>query len=406
MFVESQPSDMSNLRGADPITTVIVRTRKEAFGLEEEYARLYESLSCPNVYLSPEWVYTWLLSLGRRHEVFFVTARRGGRLVGVWPFFEYQLPVFGKALLPAGAQAADLFDPVGIPEAMESLVDALMESIPEFQFAWLPLLTRHFTETVLQPCMVRLRPPHLLRKRTPRFLVELDRFPDFSSYLEMVFGPKTRQTLRRKARRLAEEGEVQMRLLEKPEEICAWFPKMVAVENASWKASKGDGIFHKVELRAFYQLLFETLSEHGRMRVSILTVDGRLAAYEVGFLGMDSYCMHSTVFDEAFAAQSPGRQLMLFSMQACFEEGRKFYDFLQNDAEFKRQLATQESRLWDWILLPRSLRGRCLRLVLRAVQAWTDYKHRGLHRKGALERERYPEPVEEGADPSETKRSG
>jgi CelD/BcsL family acetyltransferase involved in cellulose biosynthesis len=90
---------------------------------------------------------------------------------------------------------------------------------------------------------------------------------------------------------------------------------------------------------------------------------------------------------------------MLFSMKTCFEEGRKYYDFLQNDAEFKRQLSTRESRLWDWILLPRSLRGHALRLVLRGVQAWTDYKNRGLHRTGGLERERYPESVDSGANP-------
>lgn len=383
------------LREADEISTAIVRTRKEAFALEEEYAEMYGAISCPNLYLSPDWVYTWLLSLGRRHEVVFVTARRGGRLVGVWPFFEYRIPVFGKGLLPAGAQAADLFDPVGIPEAMEPMVEALIEVMPEFRFAWLPLVTQQFVESVLQPCMKRLKPPHLLRKRTPRFLVELKCFSDFSRYLETVFGPKTRQTLRRKARRLADEGEVAMRFLETPEEIHAWFPKMVEVEMASWKAQQGDGIFQRVELRSFYQLLFESLAERGMVRVGILTVGGRLAAFEVGFLGMDSYCMHSTVFDEAFAPHSPGRLLMLESMRVCFEEGRIHYDFLQNDAEFKRQLATRESRLWDWVLLPRSLHGRCFRLILWAVQAWTDHKNRGLHRTGALERERYSGPVEE-----------
>lgn len=383
------------LREADQITTAILRSRREAFDLEKEYVELYGTLSCPNVYFSPEWVYTWLLSLGRRHEVFFVIARQGGRLIGVWPFFEYAIPVFGKGLLPAGAQAADLFDPVGVPEAMEPLVEALIGAMPEFQFAWLPLVTRQFAESVLQPAMKRVAPPHLLRKRTPRFLVELELFPDFSRYLETVFGPKTRQTLRRKARRLADEGEIDMRFLETPEEIHEWFPKIVQVEQASWKAKQGDGIFQRVELRSFYQLLFENLAEQGRLRVAILTVGGRLVAYEVGFLGMDSYCMHSTVFDQDFAPNSPGRQLMLESMRVCFEEGRKFYDFLQNDAEFKRQLSTRESRLWDWVLLPRSIRGRCFKLVLRAVQAWTDYKNRGVHRKGSLERERYAEPVED-----------
>jgi len=365
---------------------------------------LYATLSCPNVYFSPEWVYNWLLSLGRRHEVFFVTARVNGRLAGVWPFFEYRLPVFGKGLLPVGAQAADLFDPVGTPETMEPMVRAVMEAMPEFRFTWLPLVSRAFAESVLRPEMDRLRPPYLLRKRTPRFIVDFAPFQDFSSYLKTVFGPKTRQSLRRKARRLEETGEVRMRILDSPGEILEWFPRMAAVESASWKTKSNNGLFQRTELRTFYRLLFESLADRSQMRVGLLTVDDRLVAYEIGFLGLDTYCMHSTVFDEEFGPHSPGRQLMLFSMRTCMEEGRRYYDFLQNDAEFKRQLATQESRMWDWILLPRSVSGRISRVVLRGVQAWTDFKNRGLHRDGFLERDRYPlhereEEKKEGTQP-------
>jgi CelD/BcsL family acetyltransferase involved in cellulose biosynthesis len=346
------------------------------------------------VYYSPEWIFTWLESLGRRHEVFFVTARLGDRLVGVWPFFEYRLPVFGKGLVPAGAQAADLFDPVGIPESMAPMVEALAETVPEFRFVWLPLLSRQFADEVLKPCMGRIRMPHLLRWRTPRFLVDFDRFESFPVYMETVFGPKTRQSLRRKARRLSDEGKVEMRILEDVGEFRLWFPKMVQVEGRCWKAQTGDGIFQRSELRAFYKLLLERLLELGQARVAILTLNGKLVAYEVGFLGSDSYGMHSTVYDEEFAPHSPGRMLMLFSMQTCFEEGRRVYDFLQNDAEFKRQLATRESQMWDWILLPRTISGRLSRMVLQGVQSWTDRKNRNLHRHGSLERDRYRGGVE------------
>lgn len=369
------------------VTTAIIRSRKEAFALEAEYSALYESLPCPNVYFSPEWVYTWLASLGRRHEVFFVIARSDGHLSGVWPFFEYVLPAFGKALLPAASQAADLFDPVALPEVRENLVHALAEALEEFNFAWLPLLTRNFAEEVLEPCMQSLRPPHLLRQRTPRFLVELERFTDFTSYTATVFGPKTRQNLRRKARKLSELGDVEMRTLDTAEDIAPWLNKMVELEKGSWKWQERAGIFQLPEMRGFYNLLMPSLAERRRVRVSVLTLNGRLIAHEIGFLGRDYYCMHSTVFDSEFAAHSPGRLLMLFSIQKCLEEGRRIYDFLQNDAEFKRQMSTSESRLWDWILLPNSFRGRVWKQFIRVVQWWRLRKNNQIRREGALERE-------------------
>jgi CelD/BcsL family acetyltransferase involved in cellulose biosynthesis len=379
------------------ITTKIIRSRKEAFDLEEEFSELYAALPSPNVYFSPEWVYTWLSTLGRRHEVFFVIAISDGHLAGVWPFFEYPLPAFGKALLPAASQAADLFDPVAIPEAREPLVRALMEGLGEFNFAWLPLLTRNFAEEVLEPLMKVQRHPHLLRQRTPRFLVDLDRFTDFTSYTATVFGPKTRQNLRRKARKLSEIGEVEMRTLDTAQEIEPWIPKMVELEKGSWKWQERAGIFQLAEMRGFYQILLENLAKSRRVRVCILTVDGRLVAHEIGFLGMDSYCMHSTVFDPEFAANSPGRLLMLFSIQKCIEEKRRIYDFLQNDAEFKRQMATSESRLWDWIILPNSLRGRLWKQLIRAVQLWRDWRYNPTRREGSLEREMMASAAAENA---------
>ena len=162
---------------------------------------------------------------------------------------------------------------------------------------------------------------------------------------------------------------------------------MVELEKGSWKWQERAGIFQLAEMRGFYQILLENLAKSRRVRVCILTVDGRLVAHEIGFLGMDSYCMHSTVFDPEFAANSPGRLLMLFSIQKCIEENRRIYDFLQNDAEFKRQMSTSESRLWDWIILPNSLRGRLWKQLIRAVQLWRDWRYNPTRREGSLERE-------------------
>ena len=46
---------------------LVIASRKEIFALEREYAELYDSLPDPNVYFSPEFVYSWRLSLGRSH---------------------------------------------------------------------------------------------------------------------------------------------------------------------------------------------------------------------------------------------------------------------------------------------------------------------------------------------------
>lgn len=364
------------LQSMPDLTTEILRNRKEVFDLESEYRDLYNSLSCPNAYMSPEWVYTWLLSLGRSYNVWFLICRDGNQLAGVWPFFEYRQPVFGTGLLPVGAQVSDAFDPVARADCMETMTTALIRAAADHTFIWLPLVTLDFTQRVLKPAIVDQSPRHLLRKRTPRFLIGLDRFASPQDFQERVFGPKTRQSLRRKERKLHDAGEVSISFLEDPADITPWLRKIMDLELSSWKGEKGVGIFRSATLRSFYHLLLENLATHHRLRLAIMTLGDRLAAYEIGLLGSDSYCMHSTSFDPEFANFSPGRLLMLRSIERCMQEKRQIYDFMQNDQEFKRQMSTHESSLWDCILFPKTLKGSLVSLMVRAVHAWTEFKKR------------------------------
>ena len=359
-----------------PLITETIRGRKAAFALEKEYIELFESLPNANVFFSPEWVYSWLLSLGRKYEVRFITCRHEGRLVGVWPFFEHHIPVIGKSLLPVGAQVADLFDPVATDDAMAPMVEALCSLCQKYAFAWMPLLSLQFANNVLQPAIKSGTARHFLCKRTERFLIELDRFKSFDDFMQMVFGPKTRQSLRRKSRRLAEKGEVRFQSLETPEDISPWITKAMELEKVSWKGEEGVGTFERATHRAFYHLLMENLAARGRLRLSILTLNDELAAYEIGILGTDNYCMHGTAFDPALASFSPGRFLMLHVLEKCISEKRQIYDFLQNDQEFKRQMSTHASSFWDWIVFPRSLQGEVLRLVVLTLHNWSQWKRR------------------------------
>jgi CelD/BcsL family acetyltransferase involved in cellulose biosynthesis len=360
------------------LTTETIRGRKAAFALEKEYIELFESLPNANVFFSPEWVYSWLLSLGRKYEVRFITCRDEGQLVGVWPFFEHRIPLIGTSLLPVGAQAADLFDPVAREDAMQPMVEALRALCQNYAFAWMPLLSLSFADKVLKPVAKSTKALHFLRKRTERFIVELDKFNSFEDFMQMVFGPKTRQNLRRKVRRLEEKGVVRFQSLETPEEVSPWITKAMQLEKVSWKGEEGVGIFMRATHRAFYHLLMENLSARGRLRLSILTIDDQLAAYEIGILGTDNYCMHGTAFDPELASFSPGRLLMLHVLEKCMSEKRRIYDFLQNDQEFKRQMSTQSSSFWDWIVLPQSLRGLILLGIVRTLHVFSDWKRRRL----------------------------
>ena len=88
---------------------------------------------------------------------------------------------------------------------------------------------------------------------------------------------------------------------------------------------------------------------------------------------------------------------MLLSLETCFAEKRRIYDFMQNDQEFKRQMSSHESSLWDCIIIPRSIKGLFLLGVVRIIDLWTKWKKRKVSKEGALERDEFPQAT----DPNE-----
>lgn len=354
----------------------IARGRRAVFALEPDCAALAGRTADGNIFLGPEWVFTWLSTLGRRYEPVVLVARRGGRLEGWWPFFECRLPVIGTALLPACAHAADVFDPLATPDAERALVEALERLADSYAFAWLPLLSSGFTVSNIEPLARENPSRHLVRPRTPQLEIDLSQFEDFDEWEQTTFGPKSRQSLRRKQRRLEDNHGIAFLDIADPAEAVRWMDRIAELEKSSWKGEEGVGVFKRADHRAFYRILFESLAAKGHLRLSLLLVDDQPAAYEIAFWNGRRHAMHTMAFDPAYAAYSPGRLLLLHSVRRCFAEQTAVFDFLQNDQAYKRQMANRESQLHDWIVFPGNLRGRLIRVAVRAVHTWTEWQAR------------------------------
>jgi CelD/BcsL family acetyltransferase involved in cellulose biosynthesis len=269
-----------------------------------------------------------------------------------------------------GAQVADLFDPVGDSRAAALLSTELASLSGRYLAVWLPLLSDLFIAGGFRDFLQKNRIPCLIRRRAARLQIDLARYPDFEAYAEATFQSRTRQGLRRKQRRLEQQGVVEFAVCETAQELEQELPAVMRLERASWKHAGRAGIFKDSAHNAFYFILLQELSRRGRVRLSLLRVGGSLAAFELGVLGTRGYCMHTTAFDPRFAPFSPGRLLALFVVAKCFEAGVAQYDFMQNEQVFKRQMANREENFHDCILPRSGLLGRLILLVIRMLDFW------------------------------------
>jgi len=264
-------------------------------------------------------------------------------------------------------EVADFFDPLydGHPDTLQALVDALEATLDVYAFVWLPLVRSEFfrEEIAWQPGDNARSRVIRIREQNPFLLVE----GSFADWFESHTSPKARKTLRWQRRQLEEKGAVAFHRWAQPDDLRDGLRICAGIERKSWKGQQRRGIFSDPQFRAFYQKLLPELAAAGRLEVSALSVDGYYIAYEVGLREAGGwYGMHNIAFLPEYAPYSPGKHLLLHTIEEAFASDTKRYDFLQGDFEYKKRYATHETTLHDVSLFAPGLAGRIVRsLTLR-----------------------------------------
>jgi len=188
----------------------------------------------------------------------------------------------------------------------------------------------------------------LVRQRYTRSYVDLSL--GFDTWFARL-SANTRQSLKRKARRLG--GEV--RCYRTPTEMADFHPHARALSARTYQERLlGAGL--PDDLAAL-----QGLAEGDAVRAWLLLVEGRPVAYlccpAVGDTLVYAYVGH----DPDFAALSPGAVLQLAALRDLFAEGRfAWFDFTEGEGQHKRQMASGGVACVDLLLLRPTLANRAL----------------------------------------------
>ncbi|MCG6114278.1 MAG: GNAT family N-acetyltransferase [Mesorhizobium sp.] len=161
--------------------------------------------------------------------------------------------------------------------------------------------------------------------------VDLAAFGDFESY-QQSFSSKKRANWRRDLRRLEDEGKVSF------EVVSGGDATDVLRTAIAWKRAWLDdfGVTSPViHSEAWCDALIECASD-GHGHVSILSVDDRAVAVELGFVEDDDYVAYMGAFEPSFGKLSVGQEQMRRTIEWCFSRGFARYDLLPPGDDYKR----------------------------------------------------------------------
>ena len=154
----------------------------------------------------------------------------------------------------------------------------------------------------------------------------------WDGFLEKL-GGKKRHELRRKMRRV--NGAV----LEvvKTEEMHDLY-RLMGLSNENKEK------FMEPDMIAFFDDLVRLFGRREWLRARKLQLDGRTAAMMLAFTFGERIYLYNMGFDPAFRSLSPGIVTVALDIHSAISEGRRYYDFLRGDEDYKYRLGASPRR--------------------------------------------------------------
>lgn len=140
--------------------------------------------------------------------------------------------------------------------------------------------------------------------REARAMLESDLSPE--AYLEASLSQKKRKELRRQARRLAEEGDLQITREQDGRGLLPWLDEFLALEGAGWKGDSGSALASSRGTESLFRASLIGAAQRGRLERLTVRLDGRAIAMLANFLTPPGAFSYKTAFDQNFARFSPG----------------------------------------------------------------------------------------------------
>ncbi len=309
--------------------------------LEAEWNALLDESVTHVPFLRYEYLEAWWQTRGggewpAQSELAIVTARRGGRLVGIAPLFQAMNRQAQPALLLLGSiEVSDYLDLIVRPEDLGDFAAGLLPFLAQADLLpWRSLdLYNVFEASPTLPALeAAARAQSWSFNCTVLQQAPYIRLPgDWETYLAGI-DKKQRHEIRRKLRRAAEMGDaIRLRYGADPDRIDAdieSFMELMALDPE--KAA-----FLTPLMREHMRRVVKCAFEKGCLQLAFLEINGQNAAAYLSFDYLDRMWVYNSGLDPRFNEYSPGWVLLGYLLQWAIDQKRSEFDFMRGDEDYK-----------------------------------------------------------------------
>ncbi len=296
-------------------------------------------LKWPSVFVLPEWLQVWWQVFGAGNKMRLRVVREGDKAIGVAPLMVKD----DVALLIGDTDVCDYVDFIVTPGLEKEFFNVVLDDLKKAGIRRLDL--KHVRpDSAVVTALAPLAQSRGFKVATVKDNVslEMDLPPSFDDYMAGL-DTKQRHEVRRKLRRLNEEGTIDYRFVNEGPELSSimdTFFKMF-VESRQDKAS-----FMTEKMGSFFRLLADAMARAGLLRLGVLALDGKPLAEIMCFDYQGCMYLYNSGYDPRYVSLSAGLLSKVLAIKDSIEKGRKKFDFLKGEETYKHHLGGREVPLF------------------------------------------------------------
>ncbi len=334
----------------DTLDFQIVDTLSEFDALRPEWEALTQASNNPGlVFQQHTWIWHWWNTfLDEKLEPAIVTGRRKGQLVlGMALAVETNLGV--RTLTWMGTPVSQYSDVVCKEEDVTSsdIVRGLRYAA-DICGGDLLIASKVREDTVLAVALVAQDSRVTDEQVAPALRIHNLTSPQD---IEAKFSSKMRRNRRRKRKLLEQSGDISFRMVSEGAVARSAVERALAFK-ADWleKHAIVSNAYAEPRFAEFWGSVATSADRPVGLTASILKLDRRPVAIEIGLRYKGVHCAHIGAFDIELERASPGAAQMDAVFEACIQHGVHTYDMLAPNADYKQRLADDFVTVRDYVL--------------------------------------------------------
>ncbi|MCX7911956.1 MAG: GNAT family N-acetyltransferase [Dehalococcoidales bacterium] len=310
-------------------------------GIKSLRASSPEKLDWSSVFVLPEWLEVWWQSfgVGTGMRPWLLKVQKDGEILGLAPL----MAAPGAVQFLGNTDVCDYMDFVLCPGQETEFFEALLDYLAGGGIRQLDLKHVRQDSTVLNILAPLADKRGLgVEIRQESVSLEMALPASFDGYLDSL-SSKQRHEVRRKLRRLHEEGSVSYRFVgggePLPPALDTFF--RMFVESRSDKAN-----FLTAEMEAFFRAMASAMNRAGLFRLGVLELDGQPLAEIICFDYQGCVYLYNSGYDPRYASLSAGLISKVMAIEESIRLGKKKFDFLKGAEAYKYHLGGHEVPLY------------------------------------------------------------